>query len=146
MRTLTLNDGHTVSFYLSAYEIPAGRYTEFQHYQAQDAGIGSDDEAVDRHFSNVTARLMAAQTDPEQLGPAADELALLHYNFQFMRDRYQPKQLAFAALVGAVDGMPTTDLSDDGLSELVTRLSGYGLTQGQIEDATADFLKKKPRT
>lgn len=146
MRTIILNDGHTASFYLSAHEIPIGRYTEFQHYQVQDAGIGSDDEAVNRHFSNLTARLMAAQTDPEQFGPAADELALLHYNFNFMRVRFQPKQLAFAALVGAVDGQPTTDVSEEGLSELVARLGSWGLTQGQVEDATADFLKKKPRT
>jgi hypothetical protein len=146
MRTITLNDGHIASFYSSAHEIPVGRYTEFQYYQVQDAGIGSDEGAVDRHFGNLSARMAAAQADPEQLGPAADELALLHYNFQFMRDRYQPNQLAFAVLVGAVDGVPTTDVSEDGLVALVTRLHGYGLTQGHVEDSTAEFLKKKPRS
>ncbi|WP_151086854.1 hypothetical protein [Hymenobacter baengnokdamensis] len=145
MRTLTLDNGHTASFYLSAHEITAGRYTEFQHYQMQDAGIGSDEEAVDRHFASLAARLAAAQADSKQLVYAADELALLHYNFQFMRGRDQPGQLAFAVLVGAVDGIPTTDLSEEGLKALISRLSSYGLTQGQIEDARAEFLKKKLR-
>ncbi len=145
MRILTLQDGHTASVYLSAHEITAGRYTDFQHYQARDAGIGSDEGAVNRHFANLTARLMAAQNDPEQLALAADELALLHYNFNYMRTRFNCKQLSFATLVAAVDGQPADDLSEEGLSALVERLSSYGLTQGQIEDTTAEFLKKKPR-
>lgn len=145
MQTLLLQDGHTVSCFLSIHEITAGRYAEFQHYQAQDAGIGSDEEAVNRHFANLTARLVAAQHDPAQLGSAADELALLHYNFDYMRQRVNCKQLSFGVLVAAVDGQPTTDLTEEGLTALLARLSSYGLTQGQIEDATNVFLKKKPR-
>jgi hypothetical protein len=146
MRVLELNGGHTASLYLSAHEIPAGRYTEYQHYLVQDAGIGSDEGAVERHFGNLTARIAAAESDPKQIALAADELALLHYNFEFMRQRVNCKQLAFGCLVGAVDGVPTTDLSEDALTVLLARLSAHGLTQGQVEDAVAEFQKKKSRS
>lgn len=146
MRQLPLNDGHTVSLFFSAAEIPVGRYTEFQYYLTQAVGIGSDSDAVEQHFSNLTARIAAAHNNPEQLAPAADELALLHYNFNFMLGRYQPKQLAFGVLVGAVDGQPANDLSEEALSALITRLNDYGLTQGYVEEAVEAFVKKKPRS
>lgn len=146
MRTLSLLDGHTVTYFISAHEITAGRYAEFQYYQTQDAGIGSDSAAVEQHFASLSARLAAAQEDPTQLVLAADELALLHYNFQFMRTRFHPKHLSFGVLIQAVDGQPATDLSEVGLTDLLARLSIYGLTQGQLEDGLEEFVKKKVRS
>lgn len=143
MRLIPLKDGHSASLFFSADELTARRYNEFQHYLVQDTGIGSDENAVQQHFGSLAARLAAAQTDPEQLALAADELALLHYNFNFMLGRTQNKQLSFAVLVGAVDGQPTNDLSEEGLTALIARLSDYGLTQGQIQSAVAEFVKKK---
>jgi hypothetical protein len=144
MHTLTLTGGHTAFVYLSAHEVPIKHYVEFQHYHMRDVGIGSSVADVERHFANLFARVGALASDPEQVGLVGDELALLHYNMNFMLERHNPGHLAFGALVAAVDGQACTDLSEEGLEALLTKLAEYGLTQGQVEDTIASFLKKKP--
>ncbi|MGI4736477.1 MAG: hypothetical protein ACRYG7_14980 [Janthinobacterium lividum] len=144
MHTLTLTGGHTASVYLSAHEVPIKHYVEFQYYHMRDVGIGSSTADVERHFANLFARVGALANDPEQLGLVGDELALLHYNMNFMIERDHPSHLSFGALVAEVDGQPHTDLSEEGLTSLLARLADYGLTRGQVEDTVGAFLKKKP--
>jgi len=138
MQTVPLGDAHHVSLYQSIFELPAGRHATMQQYLVQAAGIGSSIGAVQRHFEQLAALMVAAQQEPHRLGEAADELANLHYNVQFMLEKFDPTQLAFGCLVAAVDGVPVTDLSEQGLKELLLRLSAMGLTQGQVSELLTD--------
>jgi hypothetical protein len=137
MRKIDLADGHTLSVFASIYELTAERYNEFQCYMAQASEIGSDVNSVEQHFARLGDFI-----GHERTAEALDELALLHYNFNFIRERFNPLQLGFGLLVAKVDNEPYADFTEDGLTALIHQLSGYGLTQGQIEEAV-DAAKKK---
>jgi len=137
MRTLPLADGHIVTLYQSMHELPAQRHSEFQCRLVQAAGIGSTMADVNKHFERL-AQFMAAGRSAD----AADELAHLHYNFNFALEQFSPETLAFGCLVAAVDGQPTpAKCEDDGLQELLNQLSGWGLTAGLVEDICQEVKK-----
>lgn len=137
MRKIDLADGHAVSVFTSIYELTAERYNEFQCYMAQATEIGSDEGSIEQHFARLGDFI-----GHERTAEALDELALLHYNFNFIRVRFNPLQLGFGLLVAKVDNEPCTDFTEDGLTALIHQLSGYGLTQGQITEAV-EIAKKK---
>ena len=128
---------HTVTIYQSIQELPERRHQEFQYYLLQETGIGSTVTAVEQHFERL-ASFITHNMQQE----AADELANLHYNFSFALERFSPASLAFGCLVAAVDEVATDDLSEEGLQQLVTRLSTYGLSAGHVEELNS-FVKKK---
>ncbi|TPG66062.1 hypothetical protein [Hymenobacter nivis] len=146
MRLVTLSPHDSVLLHESIFQLPAGQHNDFQHYLVRDAGIGADPGAVDRHFAHLGALLAAAQQDPASLPAAADELALLHYAFNDMLDRFNPRQLAFGCLVVEVNGEPWADRSEEGLRRLLTWLSGAGLTEERVADIVATVKKNCQRS
>ncbi|QNH60753.1 hypothetical protein [Hymenobacter sediminicola] len=137
MRTVPLPNGHSFALYQSALELPARRHLEYQCYLVQDAGIGSDMEAVHAHFGKL-ARLMAAGKQAE----ASDELANLHFNLNYLLERFSPRHLSFACLVTQIDGQPLPwDPTDEGLQQVIARLSELGLTE-ELLQAEYEAVKK----
>jgi len=72
---------------------------------------------------------------------ASVELENLHYAFHFALSQFSPTQLAFGVLVATVDGEPVADYSEKALTQLVKRLSSYGLTAGMVEAETSGVKK-----
>ncbi|WP_345114416.1 hypothetical protein [Hymenobacter algoricola] len=137
MRTISLHDGHTVDLYQSMHELPAQRHSEFQCRLVQAGGIGSTMVDVTKHFERLAQFLAAGRTED-----ATEELAHLHYAFNYCLEQFSPASLAFGCLVASVDGTATaTKVEDDGLRQLLDRLSGWGLTQGMVEDICQDVKK-----
>lgn len=136
MRELTLSHSHSVTLYESIFELPEVRRLEFNCYLAQEMGIGADVPSLHRHFSSVTNFLASGQP-----AEAADELAQLLFNVQFMLEKFGPQSLSFCVLVAQVDGIPTADYTETGLTALRDRLSSYGLTAGQVETEVATVKK-----
>ncbi|HEX8656189.1 MAG TPA: hypothetical protein VF690_01570 [Hymenobacter sp.] len=136
MRDLQLSFRHTCTLYQSIFELPEARRIEFNCYMLQETGIGSSFASVQQHFASVMAFLAA-----DRRTEAADELAVLLYNFNFMLEKFSPRSLAFGCLVAAVDGVPVTDYSETGLTTLRDQLSRYGLTAGMVEEEVAAVKK-----
>lgn len=141
MRTVALTKPHTCTVYESIFELPEGRRIEFNSYLVQDLGVGADYASVERHFANVTAFLAAGQA-----AEAIEEVANLHYNLNFMLEKFSPQSLAFGVLVAEVDGVPATDLTESGLTALRDRLSALGLTAGLVEAEVATVKKNCKRS
>ncbi len=129
MRLIALASPHTVELYQSIFELPASAHLEFKCYLAQELGIGADTASVERHFQALAAFVAAGQTTE-----ALDELAHLHYSFQFQLEQFSPASLAFGCLVARVDGQPVTDRSEAGLTRLRAQLSGWGLSAGMVAE------------
>lgn len=140
MRVVSLAAGRTVTLAGSIFELLAGQHADFQHWLLRDSGIGTGADAIERHFADVTARLVAGRVEE-----AADALALLHYSFNDTLDKLNPRQLAFGCLVVAVDGQPWTDRSEEGLRRLVALLSEAGLTEELVAGEVAAVKKQLRR-
>lgn len=136
MRTIPLSLRHTCTLYQSITELPEARRVEFNCYLMQQTGIGTDVASVQRHFESVMGFLGA-----DQKAEAIDALVLLMYNVQFALEKFSPQSLAFGCLVASVDGVPTNDLTEEGLTALRDRLSGYGLTAGMVDEEVAAVKK-----
>ncbi|MBX0293132.1 hypothetical protein K3G63_21990 [Hymenobacter sp. HSC-4F20] len=133
MRTLELSPQHSLRFYQSIMELPAGRHMEYQCYMALDAGVGSTPEDVERHTA-LSARFGARK------GKEYEEFlekSNAHYAQHFVEMNYSPRRLAFAVLVETVDGVPTTDITEHGLESLFTQLTVLGLTDELINKSLA---------
>jgi hypothetical protein len=138
MHIVALPDGHSFAMYHSALELPARRHLEYQCRLVQDSGIGSDMDAVYAHLAKA-GRLVAAGKQTE----AGDELANLHYNLNFLLERFSPRHLSFACLITQIDGQPVPwDPTEEGLQRVIEQLSELGLTEGILQAEFEDVKKK----
>ncbi len=131
-------NGMVVQVYDSIDEMPIENFQKYNKYLLIDAGIGSDADDADAHLVKIAKHIGAGKTDK-----ALQELQNLRQNLYLVNAEMSPKYMAFAALVCSVDGEKVTDLSDDGLKELLGRLRK--IKHSAITDILA-WLKKKFRT
>lgn len=131
MRTLQISPRHSLQFFQSIMELPAGRHIEYQCYSAEQAGVGSTEEDAQRH-EELAARF-GARADKQREQNL--ELANAHYCRAWVEQNYSPRRMAFASLIATVDGESITDVTEEGLRELLVRLSVIGLTNEQVEEA-----------
>ncbi|MBT9395340.1 hypothetical protein KLP40_19390 [Hymenobacter sp. NST-14] len=130
MRTIQLSPQHSLRYYQSIMELPAGRHMEYQCYMALDAGVGSTPEDVARH-EQLAARFGARQGKEHE---EFLEKCNAHYAQHFVDTNFSARRMAFAVLVESVDGVAATDLTEYGLESLLTRLKVLGLTDEQVEE------------
>lgn len=121
----------------SIKELPIDRFTEFQKYLIQDAGIGSTIEDVYKHSEKLDAFI---QTD--KIAEAITERINQHYNFFMMLNKINITHLSFAVFVESIDGNDITDYSQTGLQDVCARLGKVRLRRGQLESILEDIKKK----
>lgn len=126
---------HEVEMYDGIEELPVVRFHRYNKMLLVDAGIGSGIADFDRHVQKAV--LYVQGNEPEK---AATELENLRQNVYFIQQGLSPQNLAFAALVAAVDGEPCNDLSDAGLARVVEALSDA--KQSELA-ARLEAVKKK---
>ena len=134
MKAVRLN-GHKVELYNSIEELPIVRFHKYNKCLLVDAGVGSDLTAFDSHIERVVRYIRADKREE-----AAKEMENLRQNIYLIIQGMSPKHLAFACLVARIDGKPVTDLSDEGLQNVLEQLGGT-----QLKDITAhaEAVKKK---
>lgn len=130
-------------------ELPLNRWTDFQKYLIQVAGIGSDWSAVEAHFQNYF-RLIGSGFHED----AAREAFNLYNNFHLMINKFDITSIAFGCLVDSImhyedPKRPETavmekiiDFSEEGLKALGDRLGSYGLTREMVGDIISNVKKK----
>jgi hypothetical protein len=109
--------GHTVRYYQSIEDMPVMRYHKFNKLLLVDSGIGSDASSIMVHIEKA---IRYAEKSPKD---AIVELQNARQGISLAMDEISPKNVSFAALVASIDGVPTDDLSDEGLQKVIQRLS-----------------------
>lgn len=116
MKNLLLNK-KIIKVYDSIDEMPIVNFQKYNKYLLIDSGIGSDADDVDAHIVKIAKFIKASNTKK-----ALQELQNMRQNMYMINSEISPKYLAFAALIHSVDGKEVTDLSDDGLKELLNEI------------------------
>lgn len=136
MKRLRIND-KTILVYDSIDEMPIVNFQKYNKFLLIDSGIGSDVDDIDAHIVKV-AKYIKAKDEKKAL----QELQNMRQSIYMVNSEISPKYLAFAALIHSVDGKEVTDLSDDGLKNLLQDIREIK------HSAIVDFLtwlKKKLR-
>lgn len=134
MKKLLINK-KIVKVYDSIDEMPIINFQKYNKYLLIDSGIGSDADDIDAHIIKVAKYIKSNSNEK-----ALQELQNMRQNMHMVNSEISPKYLAFAALIHSVDDKEVTDLSDDGLKNLLQELK-------EVKHSTViDFLlwlKKK---
>lgn len=134
MKKILFNN-KVLEVYDSIDELPIVRFQKYNKYLLIDSGIGSDVDAIDEHIVKI-AKLIKSNDSQK----AMQELINMRQNLFMINSEISPKYLAFAALVHKVDKEEVKDLSDDGLKEILTKISE--IKHNKILSFLAEFKKK----
>src|SRR5882724_3654573 len=121
----------------SIKELPIDRYSEFQKYLLQDAGIGSTIEDVYKHSEKIDVFLSAGK-----IQEAINERANQHFNFFFMLNKINIGHLSFAVLIESINDQPILDYSETNLLKVCERISKLGLIHRVLNEILDDVKKK----
>lgn len=138
MKKIKIN-GHVLEMWDSVDSLPASNYINHARLTMLDAGIGSDLEAVTRHWQRI-AKLS------EKGGDALNkELSNYLQSLQFIVSNTSPEMMSFVSLIRSIDGKIVEDYSDENAKAIIEQLSKKGLTIGIIR-SFLNFVKKKLNT
>jgi hypothetical protein len=130
-------NGHTLEMYAGIDELPITRFMVYNRFMLVDSGIGSDLNDVDRHIGTL-ARFIASDKKTD----ANKELLNLRQNLAFIIEGVSPRMMAFVPFLATLDGVPVTDLSDEGAKDVLRRLSEKGMTAGLLIRLLTGVKKK----
>lgn len=128
---------NVINVYESIKELPIERHHEFQKLVLQDLGIGSDLDAVAKHFSVFHNLLVNNKS-----GDALMEAKNLHNAFFYILEGINIKSFCFVVMVESINGEKFNDLSESGIKKHIKKISQSGLTQGMVDDVVEDLKKK----
>lgn len=135
MKIIKIQD-HVLEMWDSVDSLPASNYINHARLTMLDAGIGSDLEAVTRHWQRI-AKLS------EKGGDALNkELSNYLQSLQFIVSNTSPEMMSFVSLIRSIDGKIVEDYSDENAKAIIEQLSKKGLTTGIIR-SFLNFIKKK---
>lgn len=134
MKTIVLS-GKVVEMYDAISDLPVDRYHVYNKMLLIDSGIGSDLSDFDTHTERLRVYIQGGNRED-----AIKELNNLRQNVYMVQSGISPKMLAFAALVGKINGNECRDLSVEGLKKVVEEISGaaYDVVARELDD-----VKKK---
>ncbi len=116
MKKLLINN-KVVEVYDSIEEMPIVNFQKYNKYLLIDSGIGSDIDEIDSHIVKIAKFIKKGDTEKAML-----ELQNMRQNLYMINSEISPKYLAFSALVHKVDEVEVTDLSDEGLKEVLAKI------------------------
>jgi hypothetical protein len=136
MTEVIINDKTTITLYSSIKELPIELSKKFNNYLLQDAGIGNTIESVDEHL----ARLMVFVGEGKK-EETLEELKNLRYNLFTMISEWNYECLSFGCVVKAINGEPVTDYSNEGIINMMARLSEEGLNNEKVQSVIEEVKK-----
>lgn len=137
MKTIQASNGKIV-LYDSIRELPIKRYNAFNRALLQDSGIGSDLNAISRHFAKLDTFLRGGKTSE-----AMQERENLHLLFWSIFEDISYESSAFLALCYSINGRIVGDIDNDiEHEECMAILLDTQVTQGDVEEALDEIRKK----
>lgn len=128
-------NGYAVELYDSIEELPMVNFQKYNKYLLIDSGIGSDVDDVDSHIVKLAKFINAGDSVN-----AMQELQNMRQNLYMINMEISPKYLAFAALIHSVNGKKVCDISDDGLKDILRKLTS--VKHSKILELLLEFKKK----
>lgn len=125
---------HMLEVYDSIEDLPVVRFHKYNKMLLIDAGLGSDMVDFDVHIERITRFL---KDDPAM---ATQELENLRQNVFLIQNELNPGHLAFCTLIKSIDGIEITDISDNGLKNILELISDVSHTELEKEQHR---IKKK---
>ena len=136
MITITDNN-NTIELFASIKELPITRYRLLQALLIQESGIGSDMAAVDERLQRIIMFAASGKADETK-----EEAMNLRYTFFSMLNKLNYKTKAFACFVWKINGVESSDISDEGLNRTVKCIEDFGVSMEQLEGWFDDVKKK----
>ena len=133
MRTVKLN-GKKVELFDNIEDLPITRFHKYNKYLLVDVGVGADLGSVDNHIERAMRFMKTNQND------ALKELECLRQCMYLINSEVSPKHYAFAALVKSIDGVEQTDLSENGIKQILEALGSITVKE---TDTILESVKKK---
>ena len=118
MKEVRLN-GKKVRLYDSIDSLPIERFHVYNRMLLVDSGIGSDISDFDAHIEKVVRYIRKGDNDN-----AAKEMENLRQNVYMVLEGQNVQHMSFACLVESIDGKPCSDLSPEGLKQVLEQLGG----------------------
>lgn len=106
-----------VEFYDDVNELPSERYHKFNTYCLLYMGIGSDTEAMQKHYADIMQALQ--KKDLDRLNKMFQNY---YYCLHLINEKIDLPSLAVACLVKSINEKDITDISEEGLREVSKRL------------------------
>lgn len=128
-----------IAIYDSIHSIPPHRESLFNYYLLGESGIGHDITSISTHLDDIY--LAALQGDMESVNLHRENTMNC---FLFIADRYNPKYMAWLALIHSVNDELITDVTDSSLRALGQRISEQGGVNMGWEDVLETVKKKFP--
>lgn len=116
MKTVSIN-GKVIKLYDSIDELPILNFQKYNKYLLIDSGVGSSVDDIDAHIVKIAKFIHAGDKKKAMV-----ELQNMRQNMYMVNSEISPNYLAFACLVHSVDGVVNSDLSDDGLKEVLAKI------------------------
>lgn len=127
---------HTLMLYDSIENLPIVRYNKYTKYIMLEGAIGSEFGAFERHIERVVRYMGMNDTKK-----AVTELNNLRQSLYFGLNETNMQHLSFACLIHSIDGEELTDLTDEGLRQVIDRI-GKWLPQSVLTDELHQSKKK----
>ena len=118
-------------------EMPMDNFREFNRYVLIESGIGSDMQAVDSKLATII-RFM--QLDKKE--SATKELLNMRQAIALVLAGTNLELMSFVPFIHSINGKPVTDLSQEGVKEILFRLEKARVETGWVL-RTKSALKKK---
>lgn len=134
MRKLRIG-GHRVVMYDSIDELPMVRFHKYSRMLLVDAGVGSDIQDFDAHIERAVRYIRKGDNEN-----AAKEMENLRQNVYLILHEQSVRDLSFAVLVAEIDGKDASDLSEEGLAQVLRTLGGA--PRKDITDSLESVKKK----
>lgn len=130
--------GHVLDMYDSIEDLPIMRFQQFNKYAVIDAGIGSNIDAIDKRMDMID---MLISDDPKK---AKMELMNMRQAYHFVMSGTSPQFSSFMVLIHKLDGKVLEDhnFTDQGILDLINKLSRFGLSFGTVKEYLKVFKKK----
>lgn len=136
MRTIKIN-GSSLEMWDSVDTLPAFNYINHSRLAMLDVGIGSDLDAVTRHW-----RQLAKYSEMGDKDGMSKTLSNYLQTLQFIVSNTSPEMMSFVSFIRSIDGKLVEDYSDDNARAIVQQLSKKGLTVGIVRGFLNSVKKK----
>ena len=126
-------DKNEVVLYDSIYEMPIGRFNEFNKRLVMDLGMGHDSHSFRARLKSLEEYLSLQEADyKKNIEGAFRELHNLYQNFHAAVYKINYKALCFATLVKSIGGEECGYRTDEALNITVSRLDEIGYSWGEL--------------
>jgi len=126
-----------IEFYQSPEDLPIKRFQRFNKYVLIDVEVGQTFEDYDQRTHKAVAFLRKDMKE-EAIRELENRRQMVFNAFE----EYSPKHYALALMVKSINGVSYSDITEEGLNQVLAKLDEIGYTQKELELDLSEVKKK----